>query len=79
LCLDFVVVADCAGKAIRSAIGNGNGESFLGINMLPSVCDVAGMETILRDCDIPVGSSPNIPFWIANSLGLKIVLLIDIY
>jgi hypothetical protein len=73
LCLDFIVVAYCARKAIRSAISNGNGESFLGKNILQSNCIVVvHNETILRDCDIPVGSgSARIPFWITKALGLK--------
>jgi hypothetical protein len=75
-CLDFIVVADRARKAIRSAIGNGNGESFLGRNSLKSICVVACDETIIRDCNIPVGFAPFIPFWIAKALRLKIVSLI---
>jgi hypothetical protein len=39
------------------------------------VAVIADNETILRDCDISVGSAPNIPScWIAKTLGLKIVL-----
>jgi hypothetical protein len=76
LCLHFVVVADCAREVIHSRIGNGNGESFLGIKNLP-ICVVAGIETILRDCDIPVGPGPNIPFWIAKAFGLKVMSLVN--
>jgi hypothetical protein len=77
LCLDFKVEAYCAREAIRPEIGNGNGESFLGINMLQCICVLvtAGIEMILRDCKIPVGAAPAIPWWIAKALGLKILSL----
>jgi hypothetical protein len=48
------------------------------MNILPSIWGYAGMEieTILRDCEIFVGTAPNISFWIAESFGLKIVLVL---
>jgi hypothetical protein len=49
----------------------GNEESFLGINILHIICVVVGTETILRDCDIPVGFTPTVSMRVANSLGLN--------
>jgi hypothetical protein len=44
--------------------------------MLPSIWGNAGteVETIIRDCEIFVGTAPNISFRIAESFGLKIVI-----
>jgi hypothetical protein len=49
----------------------GNREFFLGINIFPSICIIAGTQTIWRDRNFRVGVVPSIPVGVANSLGLN--------